>query len=299
MFSDYKDDQWYINQVRLHGSRNKAALANGIPRSTFKDRMSKANNFPPFSATVEHKKIFVIPDVQAKPNVPLDHMTWAGKYIADKRPDIIVQIGDFADMPSLSLYDKGKRTFEGRRYKADVAAAHDAMERLMTPIVQATDYNPELVLTLGNHEDRINRATLDDAKLDGTISIHDLGYADWGWSVHDFKDVVDIQGIHFSHFFYNPNSGHPWAGNAHTKLKNIGFSFVMGHQQGFDMAWRQLANGRRQLGMVAGSFYQHDEEYRGAQANNEWRGCVMLSEAKNGEADVMQISLDYLRRRYG
>lgn len=292
MFSDYKSEQWYINQVRLHGSANAAATANGIPKSTFKDRMAKVSN------TAEHKKIFVIPDVQAKPGVPLDHLKWAGKYIAEKRPDIVVCLGDFADMPSLSLYDKGKRTFEGRRYKADVSAAHDAMERLMTPIVQANGYKPELILTLGNHEDRISRATLDDAKLDGTIGISDLGYTEWGWQVHGFKDVVDVQGIHFSHFFYNPNTGYPWGGNAHTKLKNVGFSFVMGHQQGFDMAWRQLANGRRQLGMVAGSFYQHEEEYRGAQANNEWRGCVMLSEAKNGEADVMQISLDYLKRKF-
>lgn len=292
MFSDYKSEQWYINQVRLHGSANAAAIANGIPKSTFKDRMAKVSNM------AEHKKIFVIPDVQAKPGVPLDHLKWAGKYIAEKRPDIVVCLGDFADMPSLSLYDKGKRTFEGRRYKADVSAAHDAMERLMTPIVQANGYKPELILTLGNHEDRINRATLDDAKLDGTIGIHDLGYPEWGWQVHSFKEVVDVQGIHFSHFFYNPNTGYPWGGNAHTKLKNVGFSFVMGHQQGFDMAWRQLANGRRQLGMVAGSFYQHEEEYRGAQANNEWRGCVMLSEAKNGEADVMQISLDYLKRKF-
>lgn len=292
MFSDYKSEQWYINQVRLHGSANAAAIANGIPKSTFKDRMAKVSNM------AEHKKIFVIPDVQAKPGVPLDHLKWAGKYIAEKRPDIVVCLGDFADMPSLSLYDKGKRTFEGRRYKADVSAAHDAMERLMTPIVQANGYKPELILTLGNHEDRINRATLDDAKLDGTIGIHDLGYTEWGWQVHGFKEVVDVQGIHFSHFFYNPNTGYPWGGNAHTKLKNVGFSFVMGHQQGFDMAWRQLANGRRQLGMVAGSFYQHEEEYRGAQANNEWRGCVMLSEAKNGEADVMQISLDYLKRKF-
>lgn len=292
MFSDYKSEQWYINQVRLHGSANAAAIANGIPKSTFKDRMAKVSN------TAEHKKIFVIPDVQAKPGVPLDHLKWAGKYIAEKRPDIVVCLGDFADMPSLSMYDKGKRTFEGRRYKADVSAAHDAMERLMTPIVQANGYKPELILTLGNHEDRINRATLDDAKLDGTIGISDLGYTEWGWQVHGFKEVVDVQGIHFSHFFYNPNTGYPWGGNAHTKLKNVGFSFVMGHQQGFDMAWRQLANGRRQLGMVAGSFYQHEEEYRGAQANNEWRGCVMLSEANNGEADVMQISLDYLKRKF-
>lgn len=292
MFSDYKSEQWYINQVRLHGSANAAAIANGIPKSTFKDRMAKVSNM------AEHKKIFVIPDVQAKPGVPLDHLKWAGKYIAEKRPDIVVCLGDFADMPSLSLYDKGKRTFEGRRYKADVSAAHDAMERLMTPIVQANGYKPELILTLGNHEDRINRATLDDAKLDGTIGIHDLGYADWGWDVVNFLAVREIQGINFSHYFYNPNSGKPYAGTAHTKLKNIGLSFVMGHQQGIDVATRELPNGKRQFGIVAGSFYQHHEEYKGPQGNGHWQGCLMLNEAKDGEFDLMQISLNYLKRKF-
>lgn len=292
MFSDYKSEQWYINQVRLHGSANAAAIANGIPKSTFKDRMAKVSN------TAEHKKIFVIPDVQAKPGVPLDHLKWAGKYIAEKRPDIVVCLGDFADMPSLSLYDKGKRTFEGRRYKADVSAAHDAMERLMTPIVQANGYKPELILTLGNHEDRINRATLDDAKLDGTIGIHDLGYADWGWDVVNFLAVREIQGINFSHYFYNPNSGKPYAGTAHTKLKNIGLSFVMGHQQGIDVATRELPNGKRQFGIVAGSFYQHHEEYKGPQGNGHWQGCLMLNEARDGEFDLMQISLNYLKRKF-
>ena len=42
----------------------------------------------------------VIPDVQAKPGVPLDHLTWGGNYIAEKKPDAIICIGDFADMPS-------------------------------------------------------------------------------------------------------------------------------------------------------------------------------------------------------
>lgn len=294
MFSDYKSEQWYQNQVRLHGSANAAARANNIPKSTFKDRMAKVST----TAKVEHKKIFVIPDVQAKPGVPLDHLKWCGKYIADKRPDIIVCLGDFADMPSLSLYDRGKRTFEGRRYKADIAAAHDAMERLMTPIAQSNGYNPELILTLGNHEERINRATLDDSKLDGTIGIGDLGYSVWGWSVVDFLEVREIQGINFSHYFYNPNSGKPYAGTAHTKLKNIGLSFVMGHQQGIDVATRELPNGKRQFGIVAGSFYQHHEDYKGPQGNGHWQGCLMLNEAIEGEFDLMQISLNYLKRKF-
>jgi hypothetical protein len=35
-------------------------------------------------------------------------------------------------------------------------------------------YHPRFVFTLGNHENRINRATNADAKLDGTIGVEDL-----------------------------------------------------------------------------------------------------------------------------
>jgi hypothetical protein len=49
----------------------------------------------------------VIPDVQAKPGVRLDHLDWVGNYIAEKKPDVIVCIGDFADMEALSAYDRG------------------------------------------------------------------------------------------------------------------------------------------------------------------------------------------------
>ena len=65
-------------------------------------------------------KHLVIPDVQAKPGDDFNFLSWIGKYCAREHPDVIVQIGDFADMPSLSEYDKGKKSFEGRSYKKDI-----------------------------------------------------------------------------------------------------------------------------------------------------------------------------------
>ena len=55
-------------------------------------------------------RILVLPDCQVKEGVPLDHLEWAGKAICDYRPDVVVNIGDFADMPSLSTHDvKGSK----------------------------------------------------------------------------------------------------------------------------------------------------------------------------------------------
>ena len=68
-------------------------------------------------------KHLVIPDVQIKPGQDLSFLRVIGEYIVEKQPDVIVCLGDFADMPSLSSYDVGKKSFEGRRYKDDIKAS--------------------------------------------------------------------------------------------------------------------------------------------------------------------------------
>lgn len=302
------------------GSITQASIALGIPRGTVQSRMLMAKirgwefsgkevSFPEKNHTnigndrtqkqTKTKKHCVIPDCQVKPGVPLDHLRWAGEYIADKRPDTIVCLGDFADMPSLSSYDRGKASAECKRYKFDVEAAHKGMELLMSPIVKCEDYHPRLVLTIGNHEDRITRFGDDNPALDGHVSIDDLGYQAWGWEVVPYRQVIKIDGINYAHFFYNPNTGRPLAGaNLETRLKTIGMSFTMGHQQGLSIAIRDLADGTRQRGLVAGSFYQHSEDYKGPQGNGHWHGILMKAEVENGNYDLCEVSLGYLKRKY-
>ena len=76
-------------------------------------------------------KHLVLPDVQAKPGHDFTYLNKIGRYIVEKKPEKIICLGDFADMPSLSTYDIGKKSFEGRRYTADIKAAKDAMSALM------------------------------------------------------------------------------------------------------------------------------------------------------------------------
>ena len=252
-------------------------------------------------------KHLVIPDCQVKPGVPLDHLEWAGKYAADKKPDVIVNIGDFADMSSLSSYDIGKKAFEGRTYKADVEAAKKGMEIFMSPIreEQARQrknkekvWKPRLVLTLGNHENRIPKAINNDRKLEDLISIDDLGYKAWGWEVYDFLDPVNVDGIMYCHYFTSGVMGRPVT-TAQALLTKKHMSCVQGHQQGKQIATAERADGTRITGIIAGSYYQHDEEYMYPQGNKHWRGLVMLHEVNAGQCDEMFISIDYLRKKYG
>lgn len=248
------------------------------------------------------KTHLLIPDVQVKPGAPIRHLTWIGKYIADKRPDVIVQIGDFADMESLSSYDKGKKSHEGKRYQKDLEAAWRAMDLLFEPIAKVANYSPRLVLTLGNHEQRIERAVENNAELEGTMSYDDLMYEEWGWDVKDFLKVVTIDGISYSHFFPRSAQGkvcqtRNGAPNAKTQLVREGRSCTAGHSQGLDIACLPLG-GRLQWGLIAGSCYLHNESYLSPQGNNHWRGVVLKNGVSSGSYSPIIVDLDYLRRRY-
>lgn len=247
-----------------------------------------------------------IPDVQAKNGVDFTYLNKIGHYLVEKKPDKIICAGDFADMPSLSSYDVGKKAFEGKRYVKDVAAAKEAMWALMEPLQtfnlkavrnKEKQYNPELILTLGNHENRINRAINDDSKLEGVLSVSDLGYEDYGWSVIPFLEVVVVDGIAYSHYFTTGLMGRPVT-TAGACLSKKHMSCIQGHQQGLQIATAYRADGVALTSIIAGSCYEHDEDYMSSQGNKHWRGMLMLHEVNDGAFDVMPVSLNYINKKY-
>lgn len=250
-------------------------------------------------------KHFILPDVQAKPGQNFTFLRKIGEYIVEKQPEKIICLGDFADMPSLSSYDVGKKVFEGRRYVSDIIAVHAAMDAFLGPL---RDYNarakrnkeklyrPELHMTLGNHENRIERAINNDPKLEGLINYNDLNYELSGWKVYPFLDVVVIDGIAYSHYFTSGLMGRP-ATSANAQLNKTHMSCVSGHQQGLQIATGKTGDGRLIHSIIAGSCYEHDEDYLGRQGNNHWRGALMLNDVNDGDFDIMPLRLKYLMER--
>lgn len=243
-------------------------------------------------------KIAYIPDAQVSPGVPMDHLAWAGQYIAAKQPDLVVCGGDFGDFHSLSMHGRGERRFEGRRYMNDLAAFHQGMQLLLDPIVAVPGYKPRLVFTLGNHEDHIERATQQDAKLEGLMSLADLCLEEYGWEVYDFLQPVGIGGVAFCHYFPSGVMGRAIT-TAPELLRKLHMSAVAGHQQGREIAYGRRADGGQMTAIISGSFYQHNMEYLSPFTNAHWRGMWMLHEVRDGQFDEMAVSINFLKRKFG
>lgn len=244
-------------------------------------------------------KIAFVPDAQLKYGVPTNHLEAGGKYIAEKRPDVIVVAGDWWDFESLSRHDApGSLKKEGKRYKDDIDAGRRGMDRFMTPIVQAANYHPQLVFTEGNHEWRLQRIVNEYPWLQGTIGPENLHLDDYGWQVVPFLQPIVIGGVAFCHFFPNGVMGHAIT-TPENMLRKMHMSCVAGHQQGRKIAFDKRGDGQEMTAIISGSFYEHDEDYLGPYGNKHWRGMWFLHEVKNGGFDEMALSLGYLKRRYG
>lgn len=158
-------------------------------------------------------------------------------------------------------------------------------------------YNPRMVMLIGNHENRIDRAIKANPRhYENVISLDDLEYETYGWEVIPFLEIIEIDGILYSHYFINTDSAkkNVLSGAVLNRLKSIGRSFVQGHAQGLQVGIRDTVDGRRLRGIVAGSFYSHDEDYMGPQGNPHWRGVLKLDNVVEGDYDLQEISLQRL-----
>lgn len=248
-----------------------------------------------------------IPDTQVKPDVPTDHIQWAARYAATKLPARIIIGGDWADMPSLSSYDRGKRSAEGRRVLEDIDAANAALDLFEKELRRHAprSYRPLKYVTLGNHEERIERAVEEDARMEGILSMDSLNFKEHGWQVVPFLKPIELDSIVYSHYFplnatgrvSNSKNGCP---SALAQVRRVMKSCVAGHRQGLDYALHHTPYATHR-GIIAGSFYQHEEKYLTAMGTNYWRGILIFNDVdvKTGEFSLMEIDMKYLERRFG
>lgn len=246
----------------------------------------------------------VIGDAHAAPGQNLERFTFLSKMIRDIKPDVVICIGDFADMPALSSFDKGKKAYEGRRYTEDIKAANEALRLLHKEI---DDYNrtfpsdpvkPRLVYCEGNHEYRIERALNDSAGLD-VMGLKHLDFARRGWEVYRFKKPVEIDGVNYCHFFTSQNTDRAISGvsAARSLVNKKHMSCVVGHSHLLNH-WTTTAGERRLHGLVVGWYCDVYKEYAGQSNTGWWAGICVLRDVTDGDYDLELWSYKRIKARW-
>jgi len=239
----------------------------------------------------------VIGDPHCNPKASNDRFLWAGKLARDLKPDTIICMGDFSSMDSLSSYDKGKKSFEGRRYKKDIDHAHDALEKFNKGL---NGRRSRKVMLLGNHEDRIDRIVDETPELDGTISTKDLKFKEFGWEVIAYQEPVAIDGVHYCHNYPTGIMGKPISGDniARSLLLKNKVSSTVGHCHLFDYSMCTIPSGRKVLGLSAGCYLHHKEDYARNTQRLWWSGLIVKRNVRQGEYDIETIEYNTVKRRY-
>ena len=78
----------------------------------------------------------IIPDAHTHPGDNTRRFEWLSNLILDRKPEVIVQIGDWWDMGSLCSHDAGKKSFVFQNLKDDIETGHAVEELVYSPIIQ-------------------------------------------------------------------------------------------------------------------------------------------------------------------
>jgi len=207
-------------------------------------------------------------------------------------------------MPSLCSYDKGKRSFVGRTYQADVNAHNDFQSKLWDTVRSAKKKLPRRVTLIGNHEERIGRAVDLQPELEGIISYDDLQLKDWYDDVVHYDGgtpgTIVVDGIKYSHYAITGVSGRPISGEhtAYSLLAKHYQSSVVGHLHTFDYCVRTRADGRKIMGLCAGVYQDYKAGWAGECNHLWWSGVSVLRNVEGGTYDLQTISMDALKKEY-
>lgn len=251
------------------------------------------------------KRYMVVPDQHAVAYSHNDRADWLAGLTIDLKPDVVVNMGDAADMESLSSYDKGKRSFAGRSYKADINAHLEFQDRWWGPVKRQKKRMPERIVLEGNHEHRVERALDLSPELQGTIGFDDYAFDDYYDTVVRYNGatpgIIELDGILFAHYFVTGVMGRPTGGEhpAHMLLNKTRQSSVAAHSHLADWVTQTTQTGRQLNGVIAGCYQDYDNPWAGNVARMWKRGVVLLDHVEDGNFDFRFISIESMRKTYG
>ena len=254
------------------------------------------------------KNILVFSCAHTAPEVGNERFDWLGQYIADVKPDMVIDLGDGADMCSLNSFDSTPKAIVMQNYGEDINHYNEAMERLRAPYKKLKRKKLHWVGFEGNHENRIKKAIAESPRSEDRtgqgygISFGHLQTDHWFDEYHEYYNkapaIANYCGVDFAHFFSLGNTANATGGlhHAYSVISKRHTSSVCGHSHKRNI---YFMDGPGSIGMVVGCYKGHEEAWAGQSNLEWWNGVVMMREVDNGMFEPQFISLETLEKEYG
>lgn len=246
-------------------------------------------------------KIVVIGDTHAHPDYDNKRFRALGEFAAEELQGAgddgyIVQVGDWSDICSLNTHGT-KLELEGVRWKDDIDITQDSLAEFMAPFYRRRRKFPRRFITLGNHEYRINRWIAQEPKFQGTMSVEDLGFADFGFECIPYRKMLNLGGVNFVHHLGSQSPSPAKITSPTNGIKAIGVSTVVGHTHTASYTpvyFRDRVVHGIDAGCAIHETMGYDEGWS-HQSAHKYRRCVwVLENVNNGDFDFRQIRLETL-----
>jgi hypothetical protein len=178
-------------------------------------------------------KIVVVGDLHFHPGYDNKRADAIGEFAAEELQGcgdegFLILMGDVSDC--VAFNDHGtKMELEGARWKEDIDVTRDGLNRLMLPFHRRKRKMPHRIVTLGNHENRVNRWIAQEPRFEGMMDIDELGFSEFGFTTHPYGKMVNIGGVNFVHNLGSQTGRAAAITSPSNGIKSIGVSTVVGH----------------------------------------------------------------------
>ena len=251
------------------------------------------------------KTTLVYSCAHSSPEANNKRFDWLGKFIYDLKPDMVIDLGDGADMASLNSYDKGRpQAIVAQNYEADINVYNDSQERLRHQFRHHRKGKPTWIGFEGNHEHRIQTALSYDPRLEGSkygISFSHLQTDKWFDEYHPYKNsapsIANYDGVDYAHYFAPGGTGRPIAPSGVLNARAI--SSTCGHSHVRSIMFK---DGARSPGLISANVgcYKGKEESWAGQSNLAWwKGVLIKREVAKGMYEPQFVSMKTLKEQYG
>jgi hypothetical protein len=205
-------------------------------------------------------------------------------------------------------YDKGTKSFEGRRLRSDLDHGRDAIDRVMTQVRRTKRRLPRFVSLEGNHEFRLTKAIeANPVELDSMINVSEsFGFTDYNWEYVPYVGKTPacffLDNILYAHYLTRAGSDRAVSTehHAYNLIYESMVNTVVGHKHTVDWAVRTKSDNTLIQGICVGNFMDYQPGYAGESAKHWWSGVVLLEnlEPDTGYFEPRFITMKSIKREY-